>query len=187
MDSKKCNKCRKVKPLSEMDRRRDKKTGEFKYLSCCKSCKAEYQNQYIRENRDEINRKQRERLAIKRKEKQKERAKHEPCKPVYVEPKSRVCKCCKQEKPISEFYQKYQNSDGAQACKREAYRAKHGVKPVPKPLKPSVWDLTVMPKISVEDTVQIANEAFPLLSNQYWKAGEAQKIYKQFGMKWSYL
>ena len=26
-----------------------------------------------------------------------------------------------------------------------------------------------------------------LLSNQYWKAGEAQKIYKQFGMKWSYL
>lgn len=57
METKKCNKCRKVKPLSEMDRRRDKKTGEFKYLSCCKSCKAEYQNQYIRENRDEINRK----------------------------------------------------------------------------------------------------------------------------------
>ena len=194
MDSKKCNKCGKVKPLPEMTRRRDEETGEFKYLSLCKSCKAEYQKQYIRENRDEIDRKQRERLAIKRKEKQKERAKHEPCKTVAVAPKSRVCKCCKQEKPISEFYQKYQNSDGAQvyywqckACKREAYRAKHGVKPVPKPLKPSVWDLTVMPKISVEDTVQIANEAFPLLSNQYWKAGEAQKIYKQFGMKWSYL
>lgn len=194
MDSKKCNKCGKVKPLPEMTRRRDEETGEFKYLSLCKSCKAEYQKQYIRENRDEIDRKQRERLAIKRKEKQKERAKHEPCKTVAVAPKSRVCKCCKQEKPISEFYQKYQNSDGAQvyywqckACKREAYRAKHGVKPVPKPLKPSVWDLTVVPKISVEDTVQIANEAFPLLSNQYWKAGEAQKIYKQFGMKWSYL
>ena len=58
METKKCNKCRKVKPLSEMDRRRDKKTGEFKYLSCCKSCKAEYQNQYIRANREEVNRKQ---------------------------------------------------------------------------------------------------------------------------------
>lgn len=195
MDSKKCNKCGKVKPLPEMTRRRDEETGEFKYLSLCKSCKAEYQKQYIRENRDEIDRKQRERLAIKRKEKQKERAKHEPCKTVAVAPKSRVCKCCKQEKPIDSFYQKYPNRDGVwvyywtcKACKREAYRAKHGVKPVPKPPKPSVWDLTCMPKgLSVEDTVQIANEAFPLLSNQYWKAGEAQKIYKQFGMKWSYL
>ena len=195
MDSKKCNKCGKVKPLPEMTRRRDEETGEFKYLSLCKSCKAEYQKQYIRENRDEIDRKQRERLARKRKEKQKERAKHEPCKTVAVAPKSRVCKCCKQEKPIDSFYQKYPNRDGVwvyywtcKACKREAYRAKHGVKPVPKPPKPSVWDLTCMPKgLSVEDTVQIANEAFPLLSNQYWKAGEAQKIYKQFGMKWSYL
>ena len=54
--------------------------------------------------------------------------------------------------------------------------------------QPSVWDLTCMPKgLSVEDTVNLSNEAFPLLSNQYWKAGEAQKIYKQFGMKWSYL
>lgn len=194
METKKCNKCGKMKPLPEMTRRRDEETGEFKYLSLCKSCKAEYQKKYIRENRDEIDRKQRERLAIKRKEKQKERAKHEPCKTVAVAPKSRVCKCCKQEKPIDSFYQKYPNRDGVwvyywtcKECKRAAYREKHGVKPVPKPPKPSVWDLTVMPKISVEDTVQIANEAFPLLSNQYWKAGEAQKIYKQFGMKWRYL
>lgn len=193
MDSKKCNKCGKVKPLSEMDRRRDKKTGEFKYLSCCKSCKAEYRNQYIRENREIINLKQRERWARIKKEKR-TGVKQEPSKPVYVEPKSRVCKCCKQKKPISSFYQKYKNSDGAwvyywqcKECKREAYRAKHGVKPVIKPPKPSVWDLTVMQKISVEHTVQISNEAFPLLSNQYWKVGEAQKIYKQFGMEWSYL
>jgi hypothetical protein len=195
METKKCNKCGKMKPLPEMTRRRDEETGEFKYLSLCKSCKAEYQKKYIRENRDEIDRKQRERLAIKRKEKQKERAKHEPCKTVAVAPKSRVCKCCKQEKPIDSFYQKYPNRDGVwvyywtcKACKREAYREKHGVKPVPKPPKPSVWDLTCMPKgLSVEDTVNLSNEAFPLLSNQYWKAGEAQKIYKQFGMKWSYL
>ena len=193
METKKCNKCGKVKPLPEMDRRRDKKTGEYKYLTCCKSCKAEYQNQYIRENREIVNLKQRERWAKKQKEKR-TGIKQEPCKPVYVEPKSRVCKCCKQEKPISEFYQKYPNRDGnwvydwkCKVCKREAYREKHGVKPVPKPLKPSVWDLTCMPKISVEHTVQIANEAFPLLSNEYWKAGEAQKIYKQFGMEWSYL
>ena len=107
MDSKKCNKCGKMKPLPEMTRRRDEETGEFKYLSLCKSCKAEYQKKYIRENRDEIDRKQRERLAIK--------------------------------------------------------------------------------GLSVEDTVNLSNEAFPLLDNQYWKAGEAQKIYKQFGRKWSYL
>ena len=195
MDTKKCNKCGKMKPLPEMTRRRDEETGEFKYLAYCKSCKAEYQKKYIRENRDEIDRKQRERLAIKRKEKQKERAKHEPCKTVAVAPKSRVCKCCKQEKPIDSFYQKYPNRDGVwvyywtcKECKREAYKAKHGVKPVIKPPKPSVWDLTCMPKgLSVEDTVNLSNEAFPLLSNQYWKVGEAQKIYKQFGMKWSYL
>lgn len=175
METKKCNKCGKVKPLPEMTRRRDEETGEFKYLSCCKSCKAEHQKHYMRENRAAV--------------------KQDPCKPVYVEPKSRVCKCCKQEKPISEFYQKYQNSNGiwlyywqCKECKREAYREKHGVKPVPTPPKPSVWDLTCMPKgLSVEDTVQLADEAFPLLSNQYWKAGEAQKIYKQFGMEWSYL
>lgn len=194
METKKCNKCGKVKPLSEMDRRRDKKTGEFKYLTCCKSCKAEYQNQYIRENREIVNLKQRERWAKKQKEKR-AGIKQELCKPVYVEPKSRVCKCCKQEKPIDSFYKKYPNSAGiwvytsqCKECKRAAYREKHGVKPVPKPPKPSVWDLTCMPKgLSVEDTVNLSNEAFPLLSNQYWKAGEAQKIYKQFGMEWSYL
>lgn len=163
MDTKKCNKCGKVKPLPEMTRRRDEETGEFKYLSLCKSCKVEYQKKYKMEKREA--------------------------------PKSRICKCFKQEKPISSFYQKYQSRDGVwvyywqcKECKRAAYRAKHGVKPVIKPPKPSVWDLTCMPKgLSVEDTVNLSNEAFPLLSNQYWKAGEAQKIYKQFGMKWSYL
>lgn len=163
MDTKKCNKCGKVKPLPEMTRRRDEETGEFKYLSLCKSCKVEYQKKYKMEKREA--------------------------------PKSRVCKCCKQEKPISSFYQKYQSRDGVwvyywqcKECKRAAYREKHGVKPVPKPPKPSVWDLTCMPKgLSVKETVNLSNEAFRLLDNQYWKAGEAQKIYKQFGRKWSYL
>ncbi len=163
METKKCNKCGKVKQLPEMTRRRDEETGEFKYLSLCKSCKAGYQKKYKVEKREA--------------------------------PKSRVCTCCKQEKPIDSFYKKYPNRDGnwvcdwkCKECKRAAYREKHGVKPVPKPPKPSVWDLTCMPKgLSVEDTVNLSNEAFPLLSNQYWKAGEAQKIYKQFGMKWSYL
>lgn len=179
METKKCNKCGKVKPLSEMTRRRDEETGEFKYLSCCKSCKAEHQKQYMRENRAAV--------------------KQEPCKPVYVEPKSRVCKCCKQDKPISEFYQKYQNGNGiwlyywqCKECKKAAYKAKHGSNkwsnPRGRPKKPSVWDLTCMPRgLSVEETVNLANEAFPLLDNQYWKVGEAQKIYKQFGMEWSYL
>ncbi len=163
METKKCNKCGKVKQLPEMTRCRDEETGEFKYLPLCKSCKAEYQKKYKMEKREA--------------------------------PKSMVYKCCKQEKPISEFYQKYQSRNGVwvyywqcKECKRAAYRAKHGVKPVIKPPKPSVWDLTCMPKgLSVEDTVNLSNEAFPLLSNQYWKAGEAQKIYKQFGRKWDCL
>lgn len=190
METKKCNKCGKMKPLPEMTRRRDKETGEFKYLSFCKSCKSEHHSKYIRENREEINQRRRElRAGIKKGVKQK------PRKPVAVAPKSRVCKCCKQEKPIGSFYQKYKNRDGVwsydwtcKVCKRAAYREKYGKKQVIKPRKPSVWDLTCMPEgLGVEDTVNLSNEAFPLLSNQYWKTGEAQKIYKQFGMKWSYL
>lgn len=183
METKKCNKCGKVKPLSEMCRRRDK-TGEFKYLSLCKSCKAEYNNRYMQANQEEHNRKQRERRAKKKGIKQ------EPRKPV-----ARVCKCCKQEKPIGSFYQKYKNRDGVwlydwtcKVCKRAAYRAKHGRKRVMKPRKPSVWDLTCMPGgLDVEAIVQLADEACPMLSNGCWKAGEAQKIYKQFGRKWDYL
>ena len=79
----------------------------------------------------------------------------------------------------------------ARSAKKAAYKAKHGSNkwsnPRGRPKKPSVWDLTCMPKISVEETVNLANEAFPLLDNQYWKTGEAQKIYKQFGRKWDYL
>lgn len=188
METKKCNKCGKVKPLPEMTRRRDK-TGEFKYLSLCKSCKAEYNNRYMQANQEEFNRKQRERRAKKKGIKQ------EPRKPVVAAPKSRVCTRCKQEKPINSFYQKYPNRDGVwlydwtcKVCKRAAYREKYGKKQVIKPRKPSVWDLTCMPgELSVEDTVQLANEAFPMLSNGCWKAGEAQKIYKQFGRKWDYL
>lgn len=52
MDTKKCNKCGKMKPLPEMTRRRDEETGEFKYLSLCKSCKAEYQKKYKIEKRE---------------------------------------------------------------------------------------------------------------------------------------
>jgi hypothetical protein len=66
--------------------------------------------------------------------------------------------------------------------------ATNGVIRVSDQKKPNVWDLTCMPRVlSVEETVNLSNEAFPLLDNQYWKAGEAQKIYKQFGMEWSYL
>lgn len=74
METKKCNKCGKVKPLPEMTRRRNEETGEFKYLSLCKSCKAEYQKKQKMEKREA--------------------------------PKSKVCTCCKQEKPIDSFYKK---------------------------------------------------------------------------------
>ena len=168
METKKCRKCEKEKPLSQMTRRRDKSTGEFKYLSCCKECKAEYQKKYVKENLEAFNRGQRERWAKRREAEGKGKAQR-----VTAEPKSRVCKCCKQEKPIDSFYKKYQNSAGVwlyywqcKECKREAYRAKHGSNkwsnPVVRPKKPSVWDLTCMPReLSVEETVQLANEAFP--------------------------
>lgn len=195
METKQCNKCGKVKPLPEMCRRRDKETGEFKYLSFCKSCKAEYQSKYRRESREEINQRRRERRAGIKKGIKQEPRKQEPRKPVVAAPKSRVCTRCKQEKPINSFYQKYPNRDGVwlydwtcKVCKRAAYREKYGKKQVIKPRKPSVWDWTCMPGgLSVEDTVQLANEACPLLSSRCWKAGEAQKIYKQFGRKWDYL
>ena len=199
METKKCNKCGKVKPLPEMSRRRDEETGEFKYLTLCKSCKSEYQSKYRRENREEINQRRRElRAGIKKGIKQEPR-KQEPSKPVVAAPKSRVCTRCKQEKPINSFYQKYPNRDGSfaydcwcKACRkeaaREAYIAKHGRKRVIKRTKPSVWDLICMPGgLDVEAIIQLANEAYPLLSNGCWKAGEAQKIYKQFGRKWSCL
>lgn len=191
METRKCNKCGKVKPLNEMTRRRDEETGEFKYLTLCKSCKSEYQSKYRRENRE----KQRERREGIKKGIKQEPRKQEPRKPVVAAPKSRVCTRCKQEKPINSFYQKYPNRDGVwlydwtcKVCKRAAYREKYGRKRVIKPRKPSVWDLICMPgELSVEDTVQLANEVFPLLGNECWKAGEAQKIYKQFGRKWSCL
>lgn len=71
---------------------------------------------------------------------------------------------------------------------RRSTEAMNGVIRVADQKKPSVWDLTCMPRgLSVEETVNLSNEAAPLLDNQYWKAGEAQKIYKQFGRKWDYL
>ena len=78
METKKCNKCGKMKPLPEMTRRRNEETGEFKYLSLCKSCKAEYQKKYKIEKREA--------------------------------PKSKVCTCCKQEKPIDSFYKNIQTA-----------------------------------------------------------------------------
>ena len=119
-----------------------------------------------------------------------------------------ACNCCGMVLPVSDFYLKGYNKEGKPLynwrCKpcRTADYAKYNEARKEKlpgtrrePSKPKEFTDADEERIfsakrgelSMRISAEIANEAFPLLSNQYWKAGEAQKIYKQFGMKWSYL
>ena len=50
MGIKKCTRCKTVKKLAEFGKRKDRKSG---YVSWCKKCKAEYQLEYQKDNRDE--------------------------------------------------------------------------------------------------------------------------------------
>ena len=118
---------------------------------------------------------------------------------------TRKCSGCEERKPISEFYKKGFNKQGIQQytgtcrkCQAEYHKKYYAAK---KPKLPGTrWRAKEFTdadeerifsakrvELSMRISAELANEAFPLLSNQYWKAGEAQKIYKQFGMKWSYL
>lgn len=118
---------------------------------------------------------------------------------------TRKCSRCEERKPVSEFYKKGFNKQGIQqytsTCRKcqaeyheKYYAAKKaklpGTRRKPKEFTDADEERLFSAKLGAESmsiSAELANEAFHLLSNQYWKAGEAQKIYKQFGMKWSYL
>ncbi len=119
-----------------------------------------------------------------------------------------ACNCCGIVLPVSDFYLKGYNKEGKPLynwrCKpcRTADYAKYNEarkEKLPgtrrKPREPKEFTDADEERIfsakrgelSMRISAELANEAFPLLSNEYWKVGEAQKIYKQFGRKWSYL
>lgn len=115
------------------------------------------------------------------------------------------CNKCGERKPISEFYKKGFNKQGIQQytgvcrkCKAE-YHAKYYVAKKPK-LPGTRWmakeftdadeERIFSSKLgapSMRESAEIANEACPQLDPQYWPIGVAESIYKQFGMKWSYV
>ena len=125
--------------------------------------------------------------------------------------KTHACNCCGIVLPVSDFYLKGYNKEGkplynwrCKPCRtadyakyNEARKAKSpGTRMKPRqPREPKEFTDADEERlfsakrgaVSMRISAELANEAFPLLSNQYWKAGEAQKIYKQFGMKWSYV
>lgn len=119
-----------------------------------------------------------------------------------------ACNCCGMVLPVSDFYLKGYNKEGkplynwrCKPCRTAGYAKYNEARKAKlpgtrrKPREPKEFTDADEERIfsakrgelSMRISAELANEAFPLLSNQYWKAGEAQKIYKQFGMKWSYL
>lgn len=119
-----------------------------------------------------------------------------------------ACNCCGIVLPVSDFYLKGYNKEGkplynwrCKPCRTADYAKYNEARKAKSPgtrmkLKKTKEFIDADEErlfsakrgaVSMSISAELANEAFPLLSNQYWEAGEAQKIYKQFGMKWSYL
>lgn len=119
-----------------------------------------------------------------------------------------ACNCCGIVLPVSDFYLKGYNKEGkplynwrCKPCRTADYakynEARKAKSPGTRMKLKKTKEFTdadeerlFSAKLGAESmsiSAELANEAFPLLSNQYWKAGEAQRIYKQFGMKWSCL
>lgn len=115
------------------------------------------------------------------------------------------CSKCEEREPISEFYKKGFNKQGIQQydsrcrqCQAE-YNAKYyaSIKeklPVTRRRAKEFTDadeerifLSKLGAPSMSESAEIANEACPQLDPQYWPIGVAESIYKQFGMKWSYV
>ena len=119
-----------------------------------------------------------------------------------------ACNCCGIVLPVSDFYLKGYNKEGkplynwrCKPCRTADYAKYNEARKAKSPgtrmkLKKTKEFIDADEErlfsakrgaVSMSISAELANEAFPLLSNQYWEAGEAQKIYKQFGRKWSYL
>lgn len=118
---------------------------------------------------------------------------------------TRKCSRCEERKPISEFYKKGFNKRGVQQytgtcrkCQAEYHKKYYAAK---KPKLPGTrWrakEFTDADEerlfsakrgaVSMSISAELANEACPQLAPKNWPVGVAESIYKQFGMKWSYL
>ncbi|HHX2506006.1 TPA: hypothetical protein ACU8BO_001354 [Neisseria subflava] len=118
---------------------------------------------------------------------------------------TRKCSGCEERKPISEFYKKGFNKQGIQQyssrcrqCQAEYHAKYYAVKKAKLPgTRRRLKEFTdadeerifssKLGAPSMSESAEIANEACPQLDPQYWPIGAAESIYKQFGMKWSYL
>lgn len=120
METKRCNKCGEIKPISEFYKRGFNKQGIRKYESRCRQCQAEYHSKYYASIKDKL-------------------------------PGTR-----RQPKEFTD------------ADEERLFSAKRGA-------------------VSMSISAELANEACPQLDPKIWPIGVAESIYKQFGMKWSYL
>lgn len=118
---------------------------------------------------------------------------------------TRKCSGCEERKLITEFYKKGFDKQGVQQyssrcrqCQAEYYEKYYAAKKAKLPgtrrMAKEFTDadeerifLAKRGAVSVRESAEIANEACPQLDPQYWPIGVAESIYKQFGMKWSYL
>lgn len=118
---------------------------------------------------------------------------------------TRKCSRCEERKPISEFYKRGLNKRGIQQyesrcrqCQAE-YHSKYyarikdklpGTRLQPKEFTDADEERLFSAKrgaVSMSISAELANEACPQLDPKNWPVGVAESIYKQFGMKWSYL
>lgn len=116
------------------------------------------------------------------------------------------CTKCGERKPISEFYKKGLNKQGIQQyesrCRQcvaeyhEKYYATKkaklpGTRRQPKEFTDADEERIFLAKqgavVSMGTSAELANEACPQLDPKNWPIGVEESIYKQFGMKWSYL
>lgn len=118
---------------------------------------------------------------------------------------TRKCSKCEERKPISEFYKKGFNKQGIQqytgTCRKcqaeyheKYYAAKKakllGTRRRAKEFTDADEERLFSAKRGAESmriSAELANEACPQLDPKNWPIGVAESIYKQFGMKWSYL
>lgn len=119
---------------------------------------------------------------------------------------TRKCSRCEERKPISEFYKKGFNKQGIQLyashcrqCQNEYFAKYHaakkdklpGTRRQPKEFTDADEERIFLAKqgvvVSMSVSAELANEACPQLDPKNWPIGVAESIYKQFGMKWSYL
>lgn len=118
---------------------------------------------------------------------------------------TRKCSKCGERKPISEFYKKGFTKQGIQQysgqcrqCITEYHEKYYATKKAKLPgTRRQLKEFTDADEerlfsakrgaVSMSISAELANEACPQLAPKNWPIGVAESIYKQFGMKWSYL